>query len=287
MNEFIVILRPHQNIKNLFVFMPLFFSSQITDINLLFKTTVAFLAFSLVAGSVYVFNDYHDIEEDKVHPNKRKRPLASGKISKRSAKKLMLSLVICGIGLSFLVDINVLFLVFVYIVINVSYTLKLKHIPILDVFLISTGFVIRLFVGAVVINIELSKWIIIMTFLLALFLAFAKRRDDVLIYLESGKKTRKVVDGYNIEFLNASMMVMSSVIIVSYIMYTISPEVIARINNNKLYLTVVFVILGILRYMHISFVEKNSGSPTEVLLIDKYIQLILLGWVISLILFFY
>jgi 4-hydroxybenzoate polyprenyltransferase len=150
------------------------------------------------------------------------------------------------------------------------------------VFIIAAGFVIRLFIGSLVTGIELSMWIIIMTFLLALFLALAKRRDDVVIFLASGERTRKVVDGYNLDILDLSMTIMASVTIVSYIMYTVSPEVIKKTNSDKLYLSVVFVMLGVMRYLQIVFVEKGSGSPTDVLLRDRFIQMTLAGWVLLL-----
>jgi len=175
-----------------------------------------------------------------------------------------------------------LYIVFVYLVINIAYTIKLKHVAIIDVFIIAIGFVLRLFIGSAVTNIELSMWIILMTFLLALFLALAKRRDDVLIFLSSGDKARKVIDGYNIDIVNLSMTIIASVNIVSYIMYTVSPEVIKKAHTDKLYLSVVFVLLGIMRYLQITFVEKKSGSPSDILLRDRFIQLTISGWILTL-----
>ncbi|OGW37557.1 MAG: prenyltransferase [Nitrospirae bacterium RBG_13_39_12] len=287
MKNYILLIRPHQYIKNLFIFLPLFFSLKMTDFNLLLKTMMAFIAFSLVASSVYIFNDYHDIEEDRKHPTKKNRPLASGKVSKQFAKILMIILLIFGLAISYLLKSTVFYLILSYFILNLLYTLKLKHIVIIDTFIIATGFVIRIFVGSQTGNIWLSMWIIIMTFLLALFIALAKRRDDVLIYLETGDKTRKIIDGYNLEFLNTSMVIMASVVIVSYIMYTISSDVVSRMHSENLYLTVVFVILGLLRYMHITIVEKKSGSPTEMLLRDRFLQLSILGWIATFILLIY
>lgn len=258
-----------------------------TDFYLLLKTMIAFIAFSLVASSVYIFNDYHDIEEDRKHPTKKNRPLASGKVSKQSAKILMIILLMFGLAISYLLKGTVFYLILSYFILNLLYTLKLKHIVIIDTFIIATGFVIRIFVGSQAGNIWLSMWIIIMTFLLALFIALAKRRDDVLVYLETGDKARKIIDGYNLEFLNTSMVIMASVVIVSYIMYTISSDVVSRMHSENLYLTVVFVILGLLRYMQITIVEKKSGSPTEMLLRDRFLQLSILGWIATFILLIY
>jgi 4-hydroxybenzoate polyprenyltransferase len=158
--------------------------------------------------------------------------------------------------------------------------MKLKHISIIDIFIISTGFVLRLYAGSVSSDIYLSHWIIIMTFLLALFLAIAKRRDDVLLS-NQGKETRKNIDGYNLEFVNASMVLMSAVIIVSYILYSVSNEVIQKLDTQYLYLTTFFVILGILRYMQITFVEEKSASPTKIVIKDLFLKLTIVAWLIS------
>lgn len=279
--ELITLMRPHQYLKNLFIFSPLFFAAKFTDAGLFLKSLVAFAAFSLIASAAYIFNDYHDAEEDRAHPKKKDRPLAAGRVSGSSALGLMVALLAVGLAVSAILSIDMLVIVLFYIAINAAYTLKLRHVAVIDVFIVAAGFVIRLFVGSAVTSIELSMWIILITFVLALFLALAKRRDDVVIYMETGRKMRRTVDGYNLEVLNSAMTVMGSVIIVSYIMYTISPEVIERVGNERLYMTVVFVLLGILRYMQITFVERLSGSPTEVLLKDRFMQLTVTGWLVS------
>jgi 4-hydroxybenzoate polyprenyltransferase len=164
---------------------------------------------------------------------------------------------------------------------NIAYSFYLKHIAILDVVIIAIGFVLRLFIGSAVTGIPLSMWIVLMTFLLALFMALAKRRDDMLIYLDTGKKMRKVIDGYNLQFLDTAMSIMASVVIVAYVIYTSSAEVIARVNSEYLYLTGLFVILGIMRYLQVAFVLKDSGSPTKIVLKDRFMQLTLIGWVLT------
>jgi len=277
--QYLILLRPHQWIKNLFIFMPLFFGSKLTDTRILLNAVVAFGAFCAIASSVYIFNDYKDMEVDRKHPGNRARPLASGTIDTKNALVLMLILAAGGIGTYFLFHFNALPYLCLYIVLNVLYTLRLKHIPILDVVLISIGFVIRIIIGSIVSMVSLSMWIVIMTFLLALFLALAKRRSDILIFTETGEKVRKTVDGYNLEFLSSSMVIMASVVIVSYILYTVSPEVQYKLHSDKLYLTSFFVLLGILRYMQLTFVENNSGSPTKILFQDRFLQIVLLGWV--------
>ncbi len=275
------LLRVHQYVKNLFIFLPAFFALKITHTDLLFNTLIAFIAFSLAASAIYIFNDYHDIEEDRRHPKKKQRPLASGLIAKYQAIIIMIALFIAGFSIMALLSLNAAIILLVYVIVNIIYSFYLKHIAIVDVTIIAIGFVLRLFVGSAVTDIHLSMWIVVMTYLLALFLALAKRRDDVLIYLETGKKMRKVIDGYNLQFLDGAMMIMASVVIVAYTIYTTSTEVIERVQSEYLYLTALFVILGILRYLQIVFVEKDSGSPTRIVLRDPFMQLTLLGWIIS------
>ncbi|MCH9742873.1 MAG: decaprenyl-phosphate phosphoribosyltransferase [Proteobacteria bacterium] len=270
------LLRPHQWLKNLFVLAPLFFSFHFTESNIV-AALLGFVLFSLAASSIYVLNDYHDIEEDRQHPTKCNRPLASGTVSKPQAVILML--VLWGVVAVGAYALNPAFLAIVvgYVLLNVLYSFKLKHIPILDITIIAIGFVLRVFSGAILIAVTPTLWIVLVTFLLALFLALAKRRDDCLL-ARDGLKTRKNIDGYNLELVNAAMVLMAAVTLVSYIMYTVSPEVATRFGSEYLYLTSLFVIVGMLRYMQITFVEENSGSPTKLLLKDRFLQLTLVGW---------
>ena len=277
----IKLMRLHQYNKNFFIFLPLFFAMKITETGLLSNAFIAFIAFSLTASAIYTLNDYYDIEEDRQHSKKKDRPLVSGAISKSQAIIIMSVLFCAGFTLMALLSFKATALLAAYVVMNVAYSFSLKHVSIVDIHIIAIGFVLRLFIGSVVTDIHLSKWIIIMTFLLALFMALAKRRDDVLIFLDTGKRMRKVIDGYNLQFLDTAMAIMASVVIVAYTFYTTSPEVVARLDSEYLYLTAFFVILGVMRYLKITFVYKNSGSPTKILNTDRFMQLILLGWVVT------
>ena len=274
-------MRPHQYIKNLFIFLPLFFALKITETDLLLNAIIAFIAFSLTASAIYILNDYRDIEEDREHPKKRFRPLASGDIGKSQTIVIMVVLAAAGFGLMSTLSLPAVGILATYVVMNIAYSFYLKHIAILDVIIIAIGFVLRLFIGSAVTGIALSHWIVIMTFLLALFMALAKRRDDVLIYLESGKKMRKVIDGYNLQLLDTAMAIMASVVIVAYTIYTTSSEVIKHFHTQYLYLTALFVILGIMRYLQIAFVHLDSGSPTKIVLKDRFMQLTILAWIVS------
>ena len=275
----IILARPHQYVKNVFIFLPLFFALRITDLELLQNAFIAFIAVSFCASAVYILNDYHDREEDRRHPKKKFRPLASGSVTERKALTTMVMLFFTGLIVMAMVSTDALTILAVYLLMNLAYNFALKHVPILDVSIIAIGFVLRLYIGSAVTGIDLSIWIVVMTFLLALFLALAKRRDDVLLFLDTGEKMRKTVDGYNLPFLDSVMTIMAAVVIVAYILYTTSPEVAARVQSEHLYITALFVILGIMRYMQIAFVEKDSGSPTKVLLKDRFTQVTILGWV--------
>jgi 4-hydroxybenzoate polyprenyltransferase len=254
---------------------------RLSEFSLLINAAIAFIAFSLVASAIYTLNDYRDIEDDRQHPKKKNRPLASGAISKPQALVIIVILLIAGFTIMALLSKEAAGILALYVLLNIAYSINLKHIAILDIVIIAVGFVIRLFIGSTVTGVPLSTWIVVMTFLLALFLALAKRRDDVLIYLDTGKKLRQAIDGYSLQFLDISMSIMASVVIVAYISYSTSEEVIERMQNNFLYLTSLFVIMGIMRYLQIAFVMKESGSPTKIVLKDHFMQIILIGWALT------
>ena len=281
MKNLIILIRPHQYIKNIFVLLPLFFSAQITNTDQFLNGLIAFAAFSLSASAVYIFNDYRDIKDDRKHPKKKNRPLASGLVGKNRAIFLMLFLLVAGFSLMATVSIKSLIIIIIYVFLNILYSLKLKRIALLDITIIAMGFVLRLLAGSFAYDVTLEVWIVIMTFLLALFLALAKRRDDVLILNKSGNKMRKSIDGYNLNLIDGAMFIMSAVVIVAYLQFTTSQEIIEKFNNENLYLTTLFVIFGIMRYLQMTFVEKNSGSPTEIILKDRVMQINLLLWFFS------
>ncbi len=286
LGPYIVLLRPHQYLKNLFIFAPLFFALKIGELPLLFQTAAAFVAFSLTASAVYVLNDYVDIEADREHPVKRLRPLAAGIVSKKVGAAMAGTLLVCGLSVSLLQNIHLFIVVVLYAFINILYTFGLKHVSLVDIFIIALGFVLRLVAGSVVTGIALTMWIILMTFLLALFLALAKRREDILLAGER-RKVRRSIGGYNLELINGAMTIMASVIMVSYIMYTISSEITAKFHSVRLYTTSIFVLFGLLRYLQITFVEKNSGSPTIILIKDRVLQVTIALWLLSFVILIY
>ena len=276
------ILRPHQWVKNTFIFIPLFFGGSLFDMADWTSSLVAFVAFSFAASAIYSINDIVDVEADKKHPKKCKRPIAAGLVSKRQASLLAIILAIAALALPFLLNNWMLSVVIaLYLAMNLCYCIRLKHYAIIDVCLVALGFVMRIVAGGVATDIVLSRWIVMMTFLLTLFLSFAKRRDDVLIMNETGMAPRKNTSRYNLTFVNQAITITGGVMLVCYIMYTVSPEVIERFNSPNLYMTSFFVILGLLRYIQLTVVDERSGEPTRLVLSDHLIQLIIAGWIIS------
>lgn len=289
------LIRIHQWLKNLFIFLPVFFGGKLLEADSLILCMIAFVSYSLACSSIYCLNDILDRKADALHPKKKNRPIASGRISVFWACTLVVLLLLLSGGVltlaKFLLSENQLLytgaLIGFYYVLNIFYCVYLKHIAIIDVMVIAVGFVLRIFVGGAVASVALSHWIIIMTFLLALFLAFAKRRDDVFIYLKTGKKPRANIERYNESFLNLVITVIIAVILVSYLLYTVSPEVMQRMNSSNVYVTALFVLLGLLRYLQVTMVDGKSGSPTKVLMTDRFLQLAIVGWIISFLIILY
>ena len=284
MKHLIKLIRLKHWVKNLFVFIPAFFAGVLFDQHNLILLIGGFFSFSFVASSIYIINDYRDIEVDRNHPEKKNRPLASGAVGVPLAFIVWGFLLVIGIGIAYLidpVDYHFLYIILIYLVINTGYSLGLKNISILDIMMVASGFLLRTLAGGVIVDVALSNWLLIMVFLGALFIALAKRLDDLLISEASGNISRKSVKNYNLNFIYSGITMISGVSMVSYIMYSISPEVTERLKSEHLYITAIFVIAGILRYLQITLVENKSGSPTKILLTDRFIISTVLGWVLS------
>lgn len=284
------LIRPKQWIKNTIVLLPIFFGGALLRVEALYAGFITALSFSFISSSIYCLNDIIDLKDDRRHPVKCQRPLASGAISVIQGFIIMASMVILSMITLFLLPDNQMKtagVIFFYWVLNIAYCLFLKQHAIIDVCVIAFGFVLRIISGGLATGIGLSKWIVLMTFLLMLFLSFAKRRDDVLRMNETGHAPRKNTSRYNLTFINQAITITASVTLVCYIMYTMSPEVIANFHTSNLYLTSVFVLLGLLRYIQIAVVDKKSGDPTKVILNDRFIQLIVLGFGLTFLIIIY
>ena len=287
---YLKLIRPKQWIKNFFVMVPLFFGGELFDVKSLIAGAITFMAYSFAASSIYCYNDIHDVDDDRRHPAKRTRPVASGAVSVFQAYILMgLMILLSMICITFLPENNIETggVILFYWVLNIAYCAKLKRYAIVDVCIVAFGFVLRLFAGGFASDILLSKWIVLMTFLITLFMSFAKRRDDVLRMEETGEAPRHNTIRYNLTFINQAITITASVTLVCYIMYTVSPEVIEHFHTDYLYLTSVFVLLGLLRYIQLAVVDKESGDPSKIILKDHITQLVVFAWLISFLIIIY
>lgn len=287
MKSIIRLLRIKQWVKNLFLFVPTFFKGNLFHVDELLLLLAGAAAFSLAASGIYVINDYKDRHVDKLHPRKKTRPIASGEVNEKTARVLMVLLLGAGLVWSVFIHINFFYLLLAYVVLNIGYSFGLKNVAILDLFIVAFGFLLRIYSGGVIVGVPITDWLAVMILLLALFLVTAKRRDDLIIRSETGELVRKASNSYNLEFINSCLTLLAAVIIVAYIMYTVSSEVVERFQSSHLFMTTIFVIAGIMRYLQITFVEMDSGNPTSILYKDKFILVTILGWIISFYLIIY
>lgn len=285
--DYVTLARPEQWLKNMFVFLPLFFSGRASFVEHLWSTLIAFVAFSLVASAIYCINDVADRTTDRRHPRKRHRPVASGRVTSSGATTYALLLAAAGFGMTAAVPrgTSLAIVLSSYLALNLLYTFRLKQVQVIDIFIIASGFVLRLFAGSVVCDITLSCWIEIVTFVLAMFLAMAKRRSDLLIMLRTNDVQRQSLVGYTREFVDASLGILGAVTILAYIMYTVSPEISSR--APYFYATSVFVVLGVLRYLFRVLATEKGGNPVELLLTDRWMVFSVVAWIITCGIFIY
>ena len=290
MKKTLLLIRPQQWIKNGFVLIPMFFAGRLLNADDAIASVVTFFAFSFAASAIYCFNDIVDVEADRRHPVKCHRPIASGAVSIATGYALMAILVLLSALLLFFLPQRAgetAGIVLFYLLLNVGYCIWLKHHAIIDVCTVAFGFVLRILAGGMACDVAVSNWLVLMTFLLALFLSFAKRRDDVLRMNETGEAPRHNTIRYNLTFVNQAITITGTVTLVCYIMYTVSPEVVSRFNAPYLYLTSIFVLVGLLRYMQLTVVDEVSGDPTKILLRDRFTQTIVVAWIMSFLLVIY
>ncbi len=277
MFDLIRLARPRHWVKNAFVAAPLFFTPDALDAANLRAAALAFLAFGFAASAVYVVNDFFDRAADRLHPEKRHRPLASGRVSGGAAMAFAGLLLAGALAISLALPAAFGKLLAVYLALNVAYSARLKHVSLLDVLIVAAGFVLRVEAGAAAVAIAPTVWIVVCTGLLALFLALAKRRDDLTGELDATH--RGSLDGYNLRFVDSALAVILGALLVSYVIYTTDAAVIRRYGTDRLYLTVPFVVAGVLRYLQIALVEERSGSPTDLAVGDRFLLVCVLGWI--------
>lgn len=287
--EIMRLLRPHQWIKNGVVFLAMIFSGRLLDAECWISTILATISFCLVSSSVYCLNDVLDSKYDRLDPVKCKRPVASGMVSPvealiSGAITALLSLIVSILTLPWGCTV----IIAVYLSLNILYCVALKHVVLVDVMIVAIGFVLRVVMGGVASQIWLSQWIVIMVFLLALFLALAKRRHEVVLVERSEKQEgRRSVSGYTVPFLNSALSLLGAVLIIGYIMYTLQPKYGKGPDSEYLYITALPVLFGILRYLQLTIVENRSGSPTKIAYSDPPLLITGAIWLITFILIIY
>ena len=279
MQHYLRLMRPEQYVKNIFVFAPMFFGGALLNEGTWLNVGVAFLCFCFVASAIYIVNDYFDIQADREHPTKKFRPLASGTVNIKNAFILSALLFIVSIALSMSVSSELTAILVMYVFANVFYSRWLKHIAILDLNIIAFGFVLRLLAGSVATDVTPSIWILLITYILTLFLALGKRRTDVVL-ASKGKEVRRSIEGYNLMFVDIVLGMLAAVLTVCYIFYCISPEVQDHYNSKLLYVSIIFVINGLFRYLKLAIVDESTYSPTLILLTDRFLQITILGYLI-------
>lgn len=279
-------MRPRQWTKNIFIFAALVFDGQLFNFESFSRTLAGFILFCLISSCVYILNDIVDVEADRQHPEKKKRPIPSGKLPIRAAWIVLIFLVVIVFMLAGLLSIAFEAVIISYFIINIAYSKWLKHIPILDVLIIASGFVLRVHAGVTLIDVErFSPWLYVLMTLLSLFLGFGKRRAELSLLAHDAGSHRKVFDGYTLPLLDQYIMIVSGTTIVAYSLYTFSAPNLPE--NHSMMLTIPFVVYSIFRYLYLIHVEDAGGTPEEILLSDRPFQVSMILWGLAVLAVFY
>jgi 4-hydroxybenzoate polyprenyltransferase len=280
-------LRPRQWTKNLFIFAGILFSQNIFNPYLLIKTLGGFFVFCILSGAVYLINDLKDVNEDKQHPVKSARALASGRLKSSHAKMAVIGLIPASFVIAF--HLNFLFLVsaVTYFLLQLAYSLFLKRVVILDVFTLASGFVLRVVAGVVIIDVEISSWLLICMTLLSLFLALSKRRHELVLMEGEAANHRRVLQDYNAHLLDQMISVVTASTVVAYALYTMSAETVAKFGTKNLVFTFPFVLYGIFRYLYLVHHRGMGGNPEQILTSDRPLMIDISLWVVSVLIILY
>ncbi len=287
MQALIKLARPGHWIKNSVVLAALFFAGVANNFQSVLLALAAAGVFCLLSSAIYTLNDIIDREQDRNHPLKKTRPLASGEISVARATIFFVSLVILGFLGAWLIGYHLFLISALFFLLNVLYSFWLKHVVILDVMAIALGFVFRAYAGAAAIEVPASKWMLINTLFLALFLGFGKRRHELMLMEENAAAHRKILDKYSPYLLDQLIGVVTATVVVAYMLYTFSAEVSEKLGTEYLYLTVPLVVYGIFRYLYLIHKEDEGGSPTQVLISDRPLLINIILWLITVITILY
>lgn len=283
---FVHSLRVHQWVKNVFIFAPVIFSLHFFQFVYIKNSLIAFFLFSLVTGSIYIFNDCFDKKLDELHPEKKNRPIAAGRLSIHAAAAGASILLIVVLIAIYKFNLDFFIISLIYMGLNLLYSFYLRNVVILDVMIIAAGFVLRVLIGGVINNIELSPWILIITFLIAVFLGLIKRRQELIkIGLNNDNiGTRKALRKYNLPLLDQLISISTSTTLISYIIYVLNPGVLNKFHTEELYLTIPFVAFGIFRYLFLTYSRGKGENPAEVIFTDFPFTINIILWVVVFIL---
>jgi 4-hydroxybenzoate polyprenyltransferase len=279
-------MRPRQWAKNVLLFTALVFDRQLDILNPLLHTLAGFILFCLTASTVYIINDLADLEADRQHPDKRKRPLASGQLSVTTARWAAGLIIVIVFPLAYLLSPGFALLLLTYFLLNIAYSNWLKHIPLLDVFVLASFYVLRVVSGVTLIQVErFSPWLYVVTTLFALYIGFGKRRAELTLLAEGANTHRRVLQGYTIPLLDQFITIVSATTVVAYSLYTFSAPNLP--TNHTMMLTIPFALYGIFRYLYLIQMKNSGGAPEDVLFTDRPLQIAIMLWGLSILLIFY
>lgn len=287
MKYYFISLRPKQWTKNLVLFAGLIFAQQFFNVHLIIKTVIAFVCFCMLASSVYLINDIKDAEKDRLHPIKKDRPIASGKVKVKSAVAIAVILAVISLTLAYLLNFNYFILVSVYFVVMIAYSQFLKNVVIIDILIIAGGFVLRAVAGAAVVEVSISSWLLVCTTFIALFLVISKRRHEVLLLGDEAKEHRGILDEYGDRFLDQMIAIVTTATLMAYILYTMDSATIHKFGTDKLIFTAPFVLFGIFRYLYLVYQKNKGGRPEHLLFDDLPLMIAIILWIITAIIIIY
>ena len=291
MKMYFDLLRIKSWVKNGFLFLPLVFALKLLEQDQFISVVIAFFSFSFCSSFIYIINDVLDAKADALHPRKKNRPIPAGKISSRLALMIGVGCLAASFGLAFSFAISVVFsyVLLCYLFLNIAYVLVLKNIHLIELFVVAINFVLRVLAGCFVINVAPSNWILVVTFFLSLLLVLVKRRAELVVLGTNAAAHRKVLKFYSEGFLDKLILIAATITITAYILYSIDPKVTFLLKTNSLIYTSVFVVIGVFRFVQLSEGKEfeGEGDPTTLLFKDRFTQLVLLAWLISLLFLLY
>ncbi len=281
MKEIIIGMRPRQWAKNIAVFAALLFSISLFNPALVIRSILGFVYFCLISGMAYLLNDIYDLESDKVHPVKSTRPIASGKLKAGTARNVVFIFTPVIIISCALWSWHFAVVLAAYFFLQILYSTFLKHLVLFDILSIAASFVLRVISGAIAIGTRISSWLLFCTVLLSLFISLCKRRHEIILLKESGRAHRKILNEYNVMFLDQLISLTTSTLVICYILYTMSPDTLHNFGNDRLKYSTIFVLYGIFRYLYLTYTKNLGGSPEDILITDKPFLINLLLYAIS------